>query len=543
MLALYVSISRMYYAKPTDKTATVLYEQDYYVIKNKGGNDSLVVVPANDSVLFVTVPNDTAFMKSITIERHGAWINKHWIYSCHGRIAVKDDGYVMNITDTIDNQQLTPSNLKDFVSKQRKDINNKLTIFEKQQQDIDYYFNSHQLQDEGFDIVIRRKEQVDHAVDSLRRIANVINRVDSAGNLEISASHRYVANGRLCHKIRSFREGYLMYQVNTHHTPSGVRPVYIDELDDLMPGSVKAVSLTIPIDTLYIGKRDSLGRYTGQGILATRTGYYYEGSFVAGEPDGFGVAFDHRVRAGSWKDGRYRGEQPTYSANHVYGIDVSRYQHEDKSGKVHWAVDWKNMRITSLGHISKKKVAGEVNFPVSFVFIKATESINIKNKYYLSDYSNARANGLRVGSYHFFSMKVAAEKQADYFLAYCKYQKGDMPPVLDVEPTPQQIASYGGGDTLLWAIRVWLEKVEKKLGVKPILYVDHKFFNKYLSDESTNRLTQKYDVWIARYGEYKPIGHLRFWQLSPDGHVSGIHPAVDINIFNGNMEAFRKYNR
>ena len=40
-------------------------------------------------------------------------------------------------------------------------------------------------------------------------------------------------------------------------------------------------------------------------------------------------------------------------------------------------------------------------------------------------------------------------------------------------------------------------------------------------------------VWIARYGEYKPEVRLVFWQLCPDGRVSGITGEVDINVFNG----------
>ena len=51
-------------------------------------------------------------------------------------------------------------------------------------------------------------------------------------------------------------------------------------------------------------------------------------------------------------------------------------------------------------------------------------------------------------------------------------------------------------------------------------------------------LKRDYNVWIARYGEYKPDVHLVFWQLCPDGRVSGIRPKVDINVFNGYRSEF-----
>ena len=54
---------------------------------------------------------------------------------------------------------------------------------------------------------------------------------------------------------------------------------------------------------------------------------------------------------------------------------------------------------------------------------------------------------------------------------------------------------------------------------------------------------KNYNVWIARYGEYKPNVHLVMWQLSPDGRVKGIKSDVDINIFNGYQDSFEEFLR
>ena len=118
-----------------------------------------------------------------------------------------------------------------------------------------------------------------------------------------------------------------------------------------------------------------------------------------------------------------------------------------------------------------------------------------------------------------------------------------MPPALDVEPSAAQISQMGGIRVLLKSVRSWLEDVGHRLGVQPILYVSQSFVNKYLTDDNPDGdyLRKNYQVWIARYGEYKPDVHLAIWQLSPDGRVRGIRGLVDINVFNGFEEAFRDF--
>lgn len=114
-----------------------------------------------------------------------------------------------------------------------------------------------------------------------------------------------------------------------------------------------------------------------------------------------------------------------------------------------------------------------------------------------------------------------------------------MPPVLDVEPTKAQIQKMGGVGVLLTRMRIWLRMVEKETGKRPIIYVSQTFVNRYLSKATD--IKQKYQVWIARYGEYKPDIKLVFWQLCPDGRVTGIRGHVDINVFNGYHDSFKQF--
>ena len=197
------------------------------------------------------------------------------------------------------------------------------------------------------------------------------------------------------------------------------------------------------------------------------------------------------------------------------------------------------MRITHLGTISKKRVEGNIDYPVSFVYIKCSEGISVLNRYYRADCNAARKRGMHVGAYHFFSTKTNVTQQANYFLANADIRQGDFPPVLDLEPYPSQINEMGGEDVLFSRVRTWLQIVEKRTGMKPILYVNQMFVNKYLTH--ARDILRNYRVWIARYGEYKPEVRLVFWQLSPDGRVAGIRGDVDINVFNGYQDQWEDF--
>lgn len=302
----------------------------------------------------------------------------------------------------------------------------------------------------------------------------------------------------------------------------------------------KLVSGTVSYpDGTYSGGLDSLYRPQGHGIFNGNDGDYYDGNWTGGKRDGFGCAVCSTGKAvsGEWKNGVYKGERISHTAERIYGIDISRYQHG--KGRKKYPIYWNRLKITNLGKISRKEIKGKVEYPVSFVYIKSTEGASVRNPYYLSDYQKARRQGIACGAYHFFSPSSPAARQAAYFLRHSRFRRGDLPPVLDVEPSDAQIRQMGGTGAMFNRIRTWLRLVEKRVGVRPVLYVSQRFVNKYLP--SAPDLQRGYRVWIARYGEYKPDVKLLFWQLSPDGRVDGIHGEVDINVFNGYADQFKEF--
>ena len=97
----------------------------------------------------------------------------------------------------------------------------------------------------------------------------------------------------------------------------------------------------------------------------------------------------------------------------------------------------------------------------------------------------------------------------------------------------------GGKDKMLNEMRTWLKVVEEAVGIKPIIYVNQSFVNKYLADAPD--LKRGYFIWIARYSEYKPDVKICWWQLSATGRVRGIQSEVDINVFNGYSDQWEDF--
>ena len=373
-------------------------------------------------------------------------------------------------------------------------------------EELSYYLDRHNVQDEGYEMVAAFANGHRHQIEIEPRVS--------------------VWN------VGSWR----------HHAHEGTG-LTLDSLKRTIIGTWHA-------DTLDTGIRlDSAGTYigdfsglkaTGHGAYIDTLGTYFEGHWEADRRHGFGLeavysaSEEPRLHVGQWLNGRFWGERMRYTSERIYGIDIARYQHEQ--GRRRYPINWKQMRITYLGHKAHKNVSGTADYPVSFIFIKSTEGVSVRNRYYASDYQQARKHGIHIGAYHFFSLKRGGAEQAQYFLNHTLFNKGDLPPVLDVEPSDAQIRQMGGDEAMFRQIRTWLRIVEQRTGVRPILYVNQMFINKHLP--AAPDIKRDYRVWIARYGEYKPDVRLAFWQLCPDGRVAGIHPLVDINVFNGYQTQF-----
>ena len=175
----------------------------------------------------------------------------------------------------------------------------------------------------------------------------------------------------------------------------------------------------------------------------------------------------------------------------------------------------------------------ETDFPLHFIFMKATEGGDHGDDTFKQNFEQARQHGFIRGAYHFFTPRTDALKQADFFIRTVKLDSGDLPPVLDVE-----LSGKKSKKELQQSIKKWLDRVEAHYGVKPILYTSYKFKTHYLDDSLFNA----YPYWIAHYyvDSVKYQGKWHFWQHTDIGSVPGIHHDVDLNVFNGSLEELRK---
>ena len=364
-------------------------------------------------------------------------------------------------------------------------------------QELKYYFERHNPQDEGFDMVARYAEHGDSSI--------VV----------------YLPQGRMT----------LGNTLNPHRGKALIK----DDCGRWIIGRFQADTLVsgVRIDStgFYAGQMNRRGEAWGHGFYRDADGTYFEGHWEHDQREGFGLSISlDNLRVGVWLRDQFRGERMSYHSERIYGIDISRYQHE--KGRRHFSINWNQLRIWHLGRrISQERVQDKVDYPVSFIYIKSTEGVTIENKYYEQDDAAARSHDIPVGAYHFFSTRTPADEQAHHFLSNTHFRHGDLPPMLDIEPSDKMIDEMGGPIVLFDAMRQWLHIVEQATRCRPLLYINQRFANLYLP--LAPDLKRDYHFWIARYGEYKPDIHLDIWQLSGDGHVTGIIPECDLNVFNG----------
>lgn len=196
----------------------------------------------------------------------------------------------------------------------------------------------------------------------------------------------------------------------------------------------------------------------------------------------------------------------------IHGIDVSKYQQ---------FVDWQLVRDMEVDNIK-----------ISFVFIKATEGVGNMDRHFKRNWKKAQEVGLVRGAYHFFLPTKSGATQAQNFTSRVELEKGDLPPVIDIEQ------SYGVSvDKVKKNVKEFVDGLEFYYGVKPIIYTNINFYERYLKGDFDD-----YPLWVAHYLQKHHPRINRdwvFWQHSETGRVNGILQPVDFNVFNGDSAEFR----
>ena len=192
------------------------------------------------------------------------------------------------------------------------------------------------------------------------------------------------------------------------------------------------------------------------------------------------------------------------SSNIIYqGIDVSGYQ----------------------GNINFREVkeAG-----IDIVYIKSSEGSNYIDSHFERNYEQARANGLKIGFYHYVTARTEeqARRQAQFFVSVISGKVADCKLAMDFESfgslSREEINRIG---------LVFLQTVEQLSGKEVILYSNAYTANTIWRGELTS-----YPLWVAQYGVNEPQNNGTWdswagWQYTDMGEVNGISTYVDRNRF------------
>jgi lysozyme len=209
-------------------------------------------------------------------------------------------------------------------------------------------------------------------------------------------------------------------------------------------------------------------------------------------------------------------ESSTYMAGkrRAQGIDVSHWQ-----GRIGW-----------------RKVARD---GVDFAIAKATEGYGWVDRSYRRNHARARLRGVRITAYHYARPDRSpwdAIREADFFIDHARLRPGDLLPALDLETT----GGLNRRNLRTWTLH-WLQRVERRLGVKPMIYTSPGFWSSALGDTRLIARRGYEVVWVAHWDTYRPRvpadgwngNGWTFWQWTSRGRVDGVRGFVDRNWYNG----------
>jgi len=207
------------------------------------------------------------------------------------------------------------------------------------------------------------------------------------------------------------------------------------------------------------------------------------------------------------------------------GIDVSRFQ---------GTIDWPSVAGSGIG----------------FAYVQASRGsgadCTVKpaqcgpDPFFANNRLAAESAGVRVGAYHraFASGATTADARADalaeaniFIAAVGSLQRGELIPVLDAE-TP--FTGMTSTSLRTW-IRVFVKRVSKKLGRKPMIYTNASSWS--ATGNTAEFAKARYPLWVAEWGVSRPSVPANnwagrgysVWQYTSSGSVSGISGRVDMD--------------
>ena len=170
---------------------------------------------------------------------------------------------------------------------------------------------------------------------------------------------------------------------------------------------------------------------------------------------------------------------------------------------------------------------GDIDFTrlpkhIKFIYIKATEGATYLDPKYKKYVKDARDNGFKIGSYHYFRMTSSAHTQFANIKKNIKKGEQDLIPMIDVETSDKHSKAK-----LQDSLSVLIKLMEDYYGSKPLIYGTMRSYNTYLAPKFNNHI-----LYIGRYGSNPPqingSPKYVFWQFSEKGKAEGMKKNCDL---------------
>ena len=177
---------------------------------------------------------------------------------------------------------------------------------------------------------------------------------------------------------------------------------------------------------------------------------------------------------------------------------------------------------------------GNINFAqvknagIDIVYIKSSEGVSYIDPYFERNYQNAKANGLKVGFYHYVTARTVEEarNQANFFAKVISGKEPDCKLAMDFE-------SFGNlsVNQINEISKVFLETLQNATNKEVLIYS-----NSYTARTILSSDLAIYPLWVANYGVSEPGGNDKWnfwvgWQYTSTGRVTGISGNVDRDKF------------
>lgn len=211
----------------------------------------------------------------------------------------------------------------------------------------------------------------------------------------------------------------------------------------------------------------------------------------------------------------------------VHGVDVSMFEPN---------VDWRILRSQGF----------------RFALIRATSSTGFVDPKFAEHWAGAREAGILRGAYHYLFGGLDAKKQAELFIKTVGTDKGELPPIVDLEDAFNEDVP---NKKLIKTCKAFLDIIEKEFDHTPMVYSRRTYLEPRVSiNGKAPDWAKDYHLWVAQYPfEFNPDtmpnvnmprqpkgwSNWKFWQYSETAIVGGVTDEIgrptriDLDWFRG----------